>query len=59
MADADRQPIRVAYERRNRDLDPQLVWHGKDEQDDRDLIVAAPRCCSPKRRSTPKSWWTT
>ena len=42
MADADRQPIRVAYERRNRDLDPQLVWRGKDEQDDRDLIVAAP-----------------
>jgi adenine-specific DNA-methyltransferase len=26
-------PIRVAYERRNRDLDPQLVWRGKDEQD--------------------------
>lgn len=21
-------PIRVAYERRNRDLDPQLVWRG-------------------------------
>ena len=42
MADADRLPIRVAYERRNRDLDPQLVWRGKDEQDDRDLIVAAP-----------------
>ena len=42
MADADRQPIRVAYERRNRDLDPQLVWRGKDEQDDRDLVIAAP-----------------
>lgn len=26
-------PVRVAYERRNRDLDPQLVWRGKDEQD--------------------------
>jgi adenine-specific DNA-methyltransferase len=25
--------IRVAYERRNRDLDPQLVWRGKDQQD--------------------------
>ncbi len=24
-------PIRVAWERRNRDLDPQLVWRGKDE----------------------------
>ena len=32
MADDDRNPIRVAYERRNRDLDPQLVWRGKDEQ---------------------------
>ena len=26
-------PVRVAYERRNRDLDPPLVWRGKDEQD--------------------------
>ena len=24
-------PVRVAYERRNRDLDPQLVWRGKDQ----------------------------
>ena len=41
----DRQeqaPIRVAYERRNRDLDPQLVWRGKDEQDWSDLVVQAP-----------------
>jgi adenine-specific DNA-methyltransferase len=35
-------PIRVAYERRNRDLDPQLVWRGKDEQDWSDLVVPAP-----------------
>lgn len=35
-------PIRVAYERRNRDLDPQLVWRGKDEQDWSDLIIQAP-----------------
>ena len=28
-------PLRVAYQRRNRDLDPQLVWRGKDEQDRR------------------------
>ena len=42
VADADRLPVRVAYERRNRDLDPQLVWRGKDEQDDRDLVIAAP-----------------
>ncbi|MBX9856698.1 MAG: site-specific DNA-methyltransferase, partial [Gemmatimonadaceae bacterium] len=35
-------PIRVAYQRRNRDLDPQLVWRGKDEQDVADLVVNAP-----------------
>ena len=34
--------MRVAYERRNRDLDPQLVWRGKDEQDWSDLVVHAP-----------------
>ena len=42
MAAEDKTPIRLAYERRNRDLDPQLVWRGKDEQDWSDLIVAAP-----------------
>src|SRR6266852_6406623 len=36
------KPIRVAYERRNRDLDPQLVWRGKDEQDCSDLVTHAP-----------------
>lgn len=41
LKDQDRSPIRVAYERRNRDLDPQLVWRGKDEQDWSDLIVHA------------------
>jgi adenine-specific DNA-methyltransferase len=35
-------PLRVAYERRNKDLDPQLVWRGKDTQDWSDLIVHAP-----------------
>jgi adenine-specific DNA-methyltransferase len=35
-------PVRVAYERRNRDLDPQLVWRGKDTQDWSDLVVHAP-----------------
>src|SRR5579862_5264529 len=38
----EQSPIRVAYERRNRDLDPQLVWRGKDEQDWSDLIAQAP-----------------
>ena len=42
MAQDDRNPIRVAYERRNRDLDPQLVWRGKDHQDWSDLVVQAP-----------------
>ena len=42
MAEDDRSPIRVAYQRRNRDLDPQLVWRGKDEQDRADLVVQAP-----------------
>lgn len=37
-----RSPLRVAYERRNRDLDPQLVWRGKDDQDWSDLVVNAP-----------------
>jgi adenine-specific DNA-methyltransferase len=35
-------PIQVPYARRNRDLDPQLVWRGKDEQDWSDLVVPAP-----------------
>jgi adenine-specific DNA-methyltransferase len=42
MRDEERTPIRVAYERRNRELDPQLVWRGKDEQDWSDLVVPAP-----------------
>lgn len=49
------QPVQVSYERgapagplqaerntRNRDLDPQLVWRGKDLQDWSDLVVNAP-----------------
>ena len=42
MAEDDRNPIEVAYERRNPDLDPQLVWRGKDEQSRSDLMVQAP-----------------
>src|SRR5437588_11245097 len=37
----EQHPVRVAHERRNRDLDPQLVWRGKDEQDWSDLVVHA------------------
>lgn len=54
MRTEDKSPIRVAYERRvpfqdagevagrERDLDPQLVWRGKDAQDWSDLVVSAP-----------------
>ena len=42
MRDEELNPVQVAYERRNRDLDPQLVWRGKDAQDWSDLIVQAP-----------------
>jgi adenine-specific DNA-methyltransferase len=37
----DRAPTRVAYPR-NKDLDPQLMWRGKDEQNWSDLVVHAP-----------------
>ena len=42
MREDEQSPIRVAYERRNRDLDPQLVWRDKDDQDWSDLVVQAP-----------------
>ncbi|WP_153555573.1 site-specific DNA-methyltransferase [Roseimaritima sediminicola] len=42
METEDKYSIRVAYERRNRDLDPQLVWRGKDEQDAGPLVANAP-----------------
>ena len=42
MEEDDRSPIQVAHERRNRDLDPQLVWRGKNDQDWSDLVVQAP-----------------
>ena len=42
MQKEELKPVRIAYERRNRDLDPQLVWRGKDEQDWSDLVVHAP-----------------
>ena len=53
MDDNTQEPKEVRYSRgnngledekenRNRDLDPQLVWRGKDEQDWSDLVVHAP-----------------
>jgi adenine-specific DNA-methyltransferase len=42
LKDADKSPLRAAYARRNLDLDPQLVWRGKDNQNLSDLVVYAP-----------------
>lgn len=42
MRQEEKSAVQLAYERRNRDLDPQLVWRGKDEQDWSDLVVHAP-----------------
>ena len=42
MQKENASPIQVAYERRNKDLDPQLVWRGKDVWDWSDLVVNAP-----------------
>lgn len=43
LVDAEtKRPIVAAYERRNPDLDPQLVWRGKDVADWSDLVVNAP-----------------
>ncbi len=42
LEDKDKTPIELAYQRRNRDLDPQLVWRGKDQEDEVDLEVSAP-----------------
>ncbi len=42
VQDEQESPLRKAYQRRNRDLDPQLVWRGKDEQDRSDLVVNVP-----------------
>ena len=41
MRKDEKNPVPVTYQR-NRDLDPQIVWHGKDEQDWSDLVVPAP-----------------
>ncbi|CAJ3291250.1 MULTISPECIES: site-specific DNA-methyltransferase [Burkholderia] len=53
MQHHEQTPVKVKYPRggrgldeekaqRNRDLDPQLVWRGKDQQDWSDLVVNAP-----------------
>ena len=48
----DAKPRPLKYPR-NTDLDPQLVWRGKDEQDWSDLVVHA-RHSTFRKRCTPK-----
>src|ERR1700677_3096566 len=42
MVEEEASEYRVAFERRNKDLDPQLVWRGKDITDWSDLVTQAP-----------------
>lgn len=42
VLDKEQQYPKKVYYPRNRDLDPQLVWRGKDDQDWSDLVVHAP-----------------
>jgi adenine-specific DNA-methyltransferase len=53
LEQAAQYTVRAAYERRNRDLDPQLVWRGKDEQDWSDLVVHAPPLYIQSRGAPP------
>jgi adenine-specific DNA-methyltransferase len=42
VLEKEQQHPKKVYYPRNRDLDPQLIWRGKDEQDWSDLVVHAP-----------------
>jgi adenine-specific DNA-methyltransferase len=42
VLEQEQQHPKKVYYPRNKDLDPQLVWRGKDEQDWSDLVVHAP-----------------
>src|SRR5208282_3351133 len=42
VLEKEQQNPKKVYYQRNTDLDPQLVWRGKDEQDWYDLVVHAP-----------------
>ncbi len=42
MTEAEIHPIRKAYRRRDPDLDPQLIWRGKDVENWSDLVVPVP-----------------
>ena len=59
MREEEQSAVRAAYERRNRDLDPQLVWRGKDEQDSRRTWWSTSRPCTSRSGSIRRSWSTT
>ncbi len=42
VEDDVKAPIKTVFERRNKELDPQLMWRGKDYQDWSELVVQAP-----------------
>jgi len=42
VIEKDQETLKTIRYPRNTDLDPQLVWRGKDEQDWSDLVVHAP-----------------
>lgn len=42
MPSEDQRHVELPYERRDPDLDPQLVWRGKDGRDWSELVVSAP-----------------
>src|SRR5688572_2697133 len=42
VLEAEHKEVKKARYPRNTDLDPQLVWRGKDEQDWSDLVAPAP-----------------
>ncbi len=42
LLEKDLNPVLASFERRNEDLDPQLVWRGKDIRDYSEFIVNAP-----------------
>lgn len=52
VSDETRRPVMISYEKRNPDLDPQLIWRGKYDGDDT-LTVQAPPCIF-RKKSIPK-----
>jgi hypothetical protein len=53
VSKADKAPVKLRYPR-NTDLDPQLVWKGKDEQDESDLGLEQVTSENVFRKKHPK-----